>query len=107
MNRIYRNLINNNVLKRNISYNVNSGVVKILNERNKKNNDYIVNSEVVKLLKESKINIRIINYNEQYETRDHNNTIKKDDILFHNKSNVSDNLSDSLRLFYRDKYQKR
>jgi hypothetical protein len=88
-----------------MSYNVNSGVVKILNERNKKNNEYIVNSEVVKLLKERKIDIKNINYNEQYETRDHNK--KKKDIYFHNKSNVSDNLSDSLKEFYRDKYLKR
>jgi len=90
-----------------MSYNVNSGVVKILNERNKKNNEFIVNSEVMELLKERKINIKNINYNEQYETRDHNNKEKKNDIYFHNKSNVSDNLSDSLREFYRDKYQKR
>ena len=80
---------------------------------NKRFLNYNVNSEVVKLLKNRKIDIQSINYDKQYETRDHNNNNNKinnetnDDIYHHNKLNVSDNLGDSLKEFYKNKYYKR
>lgn len=80
---------------------------------NKRFISYNVNSEVVKLLKNRKIDIQSINYEKQYETRDHDNKINNknnkinNNIYYHKKSNVSDNLGDSLKEFYKNKYNKR
>lgn len=68
------------------------------------NNNIHINSEVVKLLKNRKINIYNIDYNTQYETRDHKN-LKKNNYFF--KSNVSPNLGNNLKDFYSDVYSLR
>ena len=77
---------------------------------NKRFINYNINGEIVKLLKNRKIDIQSIDYDKQYETRDHNNKINKktkDNIYHHNESNVSENLDDNLKVFYKNKYSKR
>lgn len=67
-------------------------------------NDIYINSEVVKILKNRKINIYNIDYDTQYETRDHKNLKKKNNFY---RSNVSPKLGNNLKVFYSDIYSSR